>query len=480
MATGAWAAPRPPSPRAPAARRLDRTAGHRAHPSRPGVVSSIGRRSAVPMLDLARDAGARLDRRIRSGGPAGILARHGVHLDIPPSGPARRGRPGAALRRRRSRRARPGDPRHGQPRLAPLPALSDEARRRRRAVLDDLDALAATRDGWDLATASHNGRRRRPEPAKTPPPRRRSSVVLYYAAEPDFQVIGRATARLSHSTTRYRQIAVAAAGRSRGTRLRVPGRGRTPARPALPRAARALRAGGRPRCPCLWARSLLPPNIPYIPTAGRTTAAGSSSRSASSASSPSTDGFPHHVDPRAPARGGWASAPRLRRHATDRLLGPEPRPDPIEVASGRRRGRRRPRLADPAPTIGRRLDTEFYVRYRLRANRRDVSAAEAGRPGRRARGDGRPLDRDARRDGIPRHQPQGRHPPERRAARRPGRDDGRPRPPDHPDRDATRRGDDRPSRAGGASSAETDGSVIASGRSAAAESRGWFRIPRMG
>jgi len=88
-----------------------------------------------------------------------------------------------------------------------------------RPVLDDLDALPPSPDGWDLATASHNtvvvdGLNQR----ETPMAAREAvggSRFLYYAADPDFQVVA-AEDPLAYpkSTTRYRQVIVAASGPS--------------------------------------------------------------------------------------------------------------------------------------------------------------------------------------------------------------------------------------------------------------------------
>ncbi len=90
-----------------------------------------------------------------------------------------------------------------------------------RAVLDDLDALPPTRDGWDLATASHNtvvvdGLNQRETPAAAREPAA-GGKLLFYAADPDFQVVAMDDPlAYPRSTTRYRQVVVAAAsGRSR-------------------------------------------------------------------------------------------------------------------------------------------------------------------------------------------------------------------------------------------------------------------------
>ena len=86
-----------------------------------------------------------------------------------------------------------------------------------RAVLDDLDALPPTRDGWDLATASHNtvvvdGLNQRETPALAREPAV-GGRFLYYAADPDFQVVALDDPlAYPRSTSRYRQVAIAVAG----------------------------------------------------------------------------------------------------------------------------------------------------------------------------------------------------------------------------------------------------------------------------
>jgi hypothetical protein len=85
-------------------------------------------------------------------------------------------------------------------------------------VLDDLDALPPTRNGWDLATASHNtvvvdglNQRETPAAARTSSP---GGQFLYFAADPDFQVVALDDPRAyPRSTTRYRQFLILASGR---------------------------------------------------------------------------------------------------------------------------------------------------------------------------------------------------------------------------------------------------------------------------
>ncbi len=88
-----------------------------------------------------------------------------------------------------------------------------------RTVLDDLDDQPSSRDGWDLATASHNtvvvdglNQRETPLDAREPA---EGGEFLYFAADPDFQVVALDDPRAyPRSTTRYRQIVVAASGKT--------------------------------------------------------------------------------------------------------------------------------------------------------------------------------------------------------------------------------------------------------------------------
>jgi hypothetical protein len=88
-----------------------------------------------------------------------------------------------------------------------------------RIVLDDLDDLPPARDGWDLATASHNSvvvdglnQRETPLDAREPA---EGGEFLYYAADPDFQVVALDDPRAyPRSTTRYRQVVIAASGKT--------------------------------------------------------------------------------------------------------------------------------------------------------------------------------------------------------------------------------------------------------------------------
>ncbi len=176
-------------------------------------------RPAVPMLDLAREAGAasRLESRPRevelASWPApdsGSVARR----------PALLGGVGLA-------RLSVGGDRDGLDlevrAIGSLGAPHFQRQALRlsvsgRAVLDDLDALPPTRDGWDLATASHNtvvvdglNQRESPSAAREPVA---GGKLLYYAADPDFQVVAMDDPlAYPHSTKRYRQVLVAAAGK---------------------------------------------------------------------------------------------------------------------------------------------------------------------------------------------------------------------------------------------------------------------------
>jgi len=88
-----------------------------------------------------------------------------------------------------------------------------------RTVLDDLDDQPATRDGWDLATPSHNtvvvdglNQRETPLAAREPA---EGGEFLYFAADPDFQVVALDDPRAyPRSTTRYRQVVIAASGKT--------------------------------------------------------------------------------------------------------------------------------------------------------------------------------------------------------------------------------------------------------------------------
>ncbi len=238
------------------------------------VVSSIGRRSAVPMLDLARDAGAAA--RIDAADPEVQQAAWPVPSPVSaPRRPALLGGVGLA-------RLSVGGDRDGLDlEIRGMGSLGSPHFQRQalrlsvdgRAVLDDLDALPATRDGWDLATASHNtvvvdGLNQRETPSVA-----REAVVggtfLYYAADPDFQVVALDDPlAYPRSTTRYRQIAVAAAGAK--SRYAV----------AVFQVAGGLQHDqlfhGPPGGSGRWStstplsgglESILPPNIPYLPNA---------------------------------------------------------------------------------------------------------------------------------------------------------------------------------------------------------------------
>ncbi|HEY2156133.1 MAG TPA: hypothetical protein VGH33_10920, partial [Isosphaeraceae bacterium] len=140
-----------------------------------------------------------------------------------------------------------------------------------RAVLDDLDALPPTRDGWDLATASHNtvvvdglNQREAPSTAREPAT---GGKLLYYAVDPDFQVVALDDPlAYPRSTARYRQIVIAAAGKQ--SRYAV----------AVFQVFGGLQhdqlfhapAGSSARWstttdPTPGPESLLPPSIPYLP-----------------------------------------------------------------------------------------------------------------------------------------------------------------------------------------------------------------------
>ncbi len=88
-----------------------------------------------------------------------------------------------------------------------------------KTVLDDLDDLPPTHDGWDLATPSHNtvvvdglNQRENPIAARQPAS---GGEFLYFAADPDFQAVALDDpGAYPRSTSRYRQIVVAAAGKS--------------------------------------------------------------------------------------------------------------------------------------------------------------------------------------------------------------------------------------------------------------------------
>jgi len=140
-------------------------------------------------------------------------------------------------------------------------------------LIDDLDERPPTPDGWDLATASHNtvvvdglNQRETPQGARVPSP---GADFKFFAADPDFQVV---TASDRHaypnSTRRYRQTVVVSRSAARSYALSIfevdggvqhdqifhaaPGLGvpwklLTPATPA--------------------AGSLLPPSITFLPKA---------------------------------------------------------------------------------------------------------------------------------------------------------------------------------------------------------------------
>jgi hypothetical protein len=86
-----------------------------------------------------------------------------------------------------------------------------------RPVLDDLDEQAATANGWELATASHNavlidGVNQRETPAAAAVPAAGGNF-LFFAADPDFQVVSvDDPSAYPNSATRYRHTLVATAG----------------------------------------------------------------------------------------------------------------------------------------------------------------------------------------------------------------------------------------------------------------------------
>ena len=183
------------------------------------VLGATRPRSAVPMLDLARGAGAasRLD----------VAAPEVQQASWPVPSPVASARRPTLLGGVGLARLSVGDDRDGLDfEIRGMGSLGSPHFQRQalrmsvagQAVLDDLDGLPPTLDGWDLATASHNtvvvdGLNQRENPATA----RESALggqFLYYAADPDFQVVALDDPlAYPRSTTRYRQIAVAAAGK---------------------------------------------------------------------------------------------------------------------------------------------------------------------------------------------------------------------------------------------------------------------------
>ena len=168
-------------------------------------------RPALPMIDLARSAGAAVPSRppdeavLQASWPANpsydgtsrpmLLGGAGLAL-LSTGGEGRsldveiRGRDGLADRRCQ--------------RLAFRLSVGGVP------ILDDLDERPPTADGWDLATASHNAvvvdglnQRERPQAARVPAP---GSDFLYFAADPDFQATT-VVDRFAYPATsqRYRQ-----------------------------------------------------------------------------------------------------------------------------------------------------------------------------------------------------------------------------------------------------------------------------------
>ena len=140
-----------------------------------------------------------------------------------------------------------------------------------RTVLDDLDDQPPMKDGWDLATASHNtvvvdglNQRETPMAARKPAG---AGQFLYFAADPDFQVVALDDPlAYPRSTTRYRQIALAASGpksRYAVTVFQVEGGLQHDQVFHGPAAGRSRWAASIPMG--AGPESLLPPNLPYIP-----------------------------------------------------------------------------------------------------------------------------------------------------------------------------------------------------------------------
>src|SRR5262249_42880846 len=142
-----------------------------------------------------------------------------------------------------------------------------------RPVLGDLDELPPGPTGWDRATASHNtvvidGLNQREELVKASQPAL-GSDFLFYAADPDFQVVTLDDPRAyPQSATRYRQTLVAGTSGQTSFAVAV-----FEVRGGLQHDQILHAAAGSParwqlsipkgRAPA----SLLPPTIPYVPSA---------------------------------------------------------------------------------------------------------------------------------------------------------------------------------------------------------------------
>ncbi len=380
-----------------------------------GWIERLAGDAAVPMLDLAREAGAasRLERRPQDVELASWPAPETAAVVRRPSllggvGLARLSvggdRDGLDLEVRAIGSL--GAP-HFQ-RQALRVSVAGQA------VLDDLDALPPTRDGWDLATASHNtvvvdglNQRESPSAARDPAA---GGKLLYYAADPDFQVVAiDDPLAYPRSTTRYRQVVVAAAGPQSRYAVAVfqvvgglqhdqlfhapPGssarwstttRDEARARVAAPAEHPVSTRFARRR------RPLVRPGLWRVPAARP------------GSGDVSLRGNPPRARP--PRR----AAARVRRRASDDLHRVEPRPVPVRLEDGddRRGGRRGPLVAHPSPPLGRRVDAPVDVRHRLRADRAGDRSAPPGRAGRVDRREGPALYRDGRRARVPAREPE--------------------------------------------------------------------------
>lgn len=183
------------------------------------VLGSNRPRSAVPMLDLARDAGAA--SRLEVAAPEVQQAS----WPVPTAGSS--GRRPTLLGGVGLARLSVGDERDGLDlELRGMGSLGSPHFQRQalrmsvagQAVLDDLDGLPPSQDGWDLATASHNtviidGLNQRETPAAAGEAAL-GGQFLFYAADPDFQVVALDDPfAYPRSATRYRQVAIAASSK---------------------------------------------------------------------------------------------------------------------------------------------------------------------------------------------------------------------------------------------------------------------------